>query len=62
MGKFEVINLSSLRDAVVVSRVGMYMACKRDSVLDSSGKQIINIQYRPLWPDKNIYTVTDYEG
>ena len=62
MGKFEVINQSSLRNAVAVARVGMYMACHSDSMLDSSGKRIINIQYRPLWPDKNVYIVTDFIG
>ena len=62
MGKFEVINLSSLRDAAAVSRVSLYMACDRRCLLDSFGNQIVNIQYKPLWPDKNIYTVTDYEG
>ena len=62
MGTFEVKNMSSLRDSVAVARVGMYMACNGQCLVDSSGKQIINIQYRTLWPDKNIYTVTDYEG
>lgn len=62
MGIFEVKNMSCLRDAVAVVKVGMYMACNRDALLDSSGKQVINIQYKTLWPDKNIYIVTDFEG
>lgn len=60
MGKFEVQNLSSLRDAVAVAKVSMYMACHPDCLLDSNGKRVINIQFRTLWPDKNIYIVTDY--
>ena len=62
MGTFEVRNLSSFRDAFAVMKVAMYMSCHSDACLDSSGKQVINIQYRPVWPDKNVYTVTDYEG
>ena len=61
MGIFEVKNLSSLRDSVAVARVGMYMACNRQCLVDSVGKQIINIQYKPVWPDKNVYVVTDCE-
>ena len=58
---FEVINKSSLRDPVAVSRVGMFMACRRDAILDSAGKQIISIEYVPVLPDKNRYIVTDCE-
>lgn len=58
---FEIINKSSLRDSVAVSRVGMYMACRRDAILDSGGKQIISIECVPVLPDKNRYIVTDYE-
>ena len=58
---FEIINKSSLRDAVAVSRVGMFMACRRDSVLDSSGVQIIRIEYVSVLPDKNRYFVYDCE-
>lgn len=60
MGKFEVINQSSLRDNLAVAKVSMYMACHPDSLLDTSGRRVINILYRPLWPDKNVYIVTDY--
>lgn len=60
MGKFEVVNQSSLRDAVAVAKVSMYMACHSDALLNSNGKRVINIQYRSLWPDKNIYIVTDF--
>lgn len=58
---FEIVNRSTQRDAVAVSRVGMYMACNKQCLYDSSGKQIINIQYKPVWPDKNVYVVTDCE-
>lgn len=56
---FEIINKSSLRDSVAVSRVGMYMACRRDAVLDSVGKQIVDIKCVSVLPDKNRYIITD---